>query len=56
MLFKKNFEIIEIRESGTVVTHYMSGTKKAWKEEIECWKRDAKNYKMVGKSAMIAWV
>lgn len=55
-MFKQKFEVIEIRESGARITHYLRGTKKEIKKDINMYKNHCKDYKMVGKNAMIMWV
>lgn len=55
MLFNKNFEVVEVFESGLRVTHYLRGTKKAIEKDIEMYKESSKSYQMVGKNAMIVW-
>lgn len=56
MLFEKKFEIVEILQSGVTITHYLRGTKKEIKKDIEMCKNKAKRYEMVGKNGMIVWV
>lgn len=56
MLFKVKFEVVEIRESGVRITHYLHGTKKAVKKDVEEFKKKSKDYTMIGKEGMIVWV
>lgn len=55
MLFEKKFKIVEIRESGATITHYLKGRKHEIKKDIETFKQAAKQYEMVGKDGMIVW-
>lgn len=56
MLFQVNFEVVEIRESGVTVTHYLKGKRNDVKKDVEMYKNRAKRYEMVGKNGMIVWV
>lgn len=56
MLFEKKFKVVEIRESGAVITHYLKGRKCDLKKDIETFKQKAERYEMVGKDGMIVWV
>lgn len=56
MMFRKNFKVVEIRESGVTVTHYLEGKKKDVNKDVETFKKQAKNYEMIGKEGMIVWV
>lgn len=55
-MFKAKFKIIEIRESGAVIEHYLSGSKKDVKHDIEIFKRNCRTYIMFGKEGMTMWV
>lgn len=55
MLFEKKFEVVEIRESGATITHYLKGRKHDLNKDIETFKQKAKRYEMVGKTGMIVW-
>lgn len=55
-MFTTKFEVIEIYKSGASITNYLKGSKKAVKKDVEMYKKEAKNYQMVGKNAMIVWV
>ena len=56
MLFEMKFEVVEIRDSGARITHYLNGKKKNVKKDIEMFKKNSKDYMMVGKSGMIVWM
>ena len=55
MLFEKKFKVVEIRESGAVITHYLKGHKRDVNKDIEEIKQKAERYEMVGKEGMIVW-
>lgn len=55
MLFEKKFKVVEIRESGAVITHYLKGRKHDVNKDVEAFKQQAKRYEMVGKTGMIVW-
>ena len=55
MLFEKKIKVVEIRESGAVITHYLKGHKRDVKKDVEAFKQKAKRYEMVGKTGMIVW-
>lgn len=56
MLFKMKFEVVEIRESGVTITHYLSGKKKDVEKDIETFIKNSKKHEYVGKNGMIVWV
>ena len=56
MLFKKRFVVVEIRESGASLTHYLIGSRKEVNESVKKFKMNSNNYQMVGKNGMIVWV
>lgn len=56
MLFKIKFKVVEIRESGAIITHYLKGKKNDVKKDIESFKKDSKHYEMIGNEGMIVWV
>lgn len=56
MLFEMKFEVVEIRDSGARITHYLKGKKRDVKKDIEMFKNKSKDYMMVGKEAMIVWM
>lgn len=55
MLFEKKFKVVEVRDSGATVTHYLKGSKRDLKKDIEMFKKTAKRYEMVGKDGMVVW-
>ena len=55
MLFEKKFKVIEIRESGATITHYLKGKRNDVKKDVDEFKQTAKRYEMVGKEGMIVW-
>ncbi|MCM1090088.1 MAG: hypothetical protein NC413_04545 [Muribaculum sp.] len=55
MLFKKNFKVVEIHESGLRITHYLSGKAKDVEKDIEMFKNNSKSYEMMGKEGMVVW-
>lgn len=56
MLFKMKFKVVEIRESGATITHYLEGRKHDVKADIENFKKNSKRYELVGKDGMVVWV
>lgn len=56
MLFKTKFEVVEIRQSGACITHYLNGKKNDVKKDVEHFKNKSKKYEMIGKNGMIVWV
>lgn len=54
-MFKTKFKVVEIRDGGITMTHYLKGTKKEVKKDIENFKQQSKNYEMIGKEGMIVW-
>ncbi len=55
MLFEIKFKVVEVRESGAVITHYLNGRKRDVKKDVEELKQKAKRYEMVGKNGMVMW-
>ena len=55
-MFKMKFKIVEIRESGVVITHYLKGKRQEVKKDIEAFKGISTKYEMFGKEGMIVWV
>lgn len=55
MLFEVKFQVVEVRESGATIKHYLKGRKRDVKKDIEAFKQQAKRYEMVGKEGMIVW-
>lgn len=56
MLLNTTFEIVEIREGGARITHYLKGKRNEVKKDVEAFKNIAKDYQMIGKKGMIVWV
>lgn len=56
MLFDITFGVLEIRESGATVKHYLRGSRQNVKKDVEMYKKRAKRYEMLGKNGMIVWV
>ena len=57
MLFNNyTFEVIESYKSGVTVKRYHRGSKRAVMKDVEQYKKNCKNYQMVGKNGMIVWV
>jgi hypothetical protein len=56
MLFEKKFKVVEIHESGAVITHYLKGRKHDLKKDIDAFKQVAKRYEMIEKTGMIVWM
>lgn len=55
MLFEMKFKVVEIRESGATITHYLKGKRWDVKKDVEVFKRNSKKYEMIGKEGMIVW-
>lgn len=53
---KREFKVVEIRESGAVITHYLKGTKWQIRRGAFNMRRQAKKYETFGKYGMIVWV
>ena len=56
MLFKKRFVVVEIRESGSHLTHYLIGSRKEINESVKEFKINSKSFQPVGKNGMVVWV
>lgn len=56
MLFEATFDVLEIRESGAMIKHYLRGSKQGVKKDIENFKAKSKRYEMLGKNGMVVWV
>lgn len=54
-MFETKFKVVEIRDNGVVMTHYLKGTKKEVKKDIEMFKQQFKKYEMFGKEGMVVW-
>ena len=55
MLFKMEFKVVEVRDNGVMITHYLNGSKRTVKQDIEKFKKESKNYEMFGSKGMIVW-
>jgi hypothetical protein len=55
-MFETKFKVVEIRNGGVTMTHYLKGTKKDVKKDIVTFKRNCKKYEMFGKEGMIVWM
>jgi hypothetical protein len=49
------FKIVEIRESGVTVTHYLRGKPSDVKRDIESYKQQADRYELFGNEGMVVW-
>ena len=56
MLFEMKFKVVEIRENGVTITHYLKGKRQLVKKDVEMFKQNSKRYEMIGKNGMIMWV
>lgn len=54
-MFETKFKVIEIRDGGVIITHYLKGPKKDVKKDIEMFKLKTKKYEMFGKEGMVVW-
>ena len=55
-MFNKKFTIVEIRNNGVTVTHYLKGKRAEVNKDIEAFKDISSRYEMVGKNGMVIWV
>lgn len=55
MLFEMTFKVVELRDGGTVITHYLKGKRHDVEKDIETFKQKAKRYEMFGKEGMVVW-
>lgn len=55
MLFNKKFKVVEIRDDGVTVTHFLNGKRSDVNKDIEMFKRHTRRYEMVGKDGMVVW-
>lgn len=55
MLFEMTFKVVELKDGGTVVTHYLKGKRHDVEKDIEAFKQGAKRYEMFGKEGMVVW-
>ncbi|MBO5319078.1 MAG: hypothetical protein J6B01_04630 [Ruminococcus sp.] len=56
MLFEMKFKVVEIYDSGAVITHYLKGKKHDIEKDIENYKRKSAKYEMFGTEGMVVWV
>lgn len=54
-MFKKKFKVVEIRDNGITITHFITGTRKEIKENIKYFKEHSKKYFMFESHGMIVW-
>lgn len=54
-MLKIDFKVIEIRKGGVTVTHYLRGTRKEIKKDIEAFKETSSDYELLGKKGMVVW-
>ena len=55
MLFEMTFKVVELRDGGVVITHYLKGKSNEVKKDIETFKQKAKRYEMFGQEGMVVW-
>ena len=55
-MFNKKFIIVEIRENGVTIIHYLKGKKQEVNKDIEAFKGISSKCKMIGKEGMVIWV
>ena len=55
MTFETKFKVIELRDGGVAITHYLKGAKKDVKKDIEMFKKESKKYETFGSEGMIVW-
>ena len=55
MLFEMTFKVVEIRDGGVTVTHYLKGSKRDVKQDIENFKKEFRKYEMFGNEGMVVW-
>ena len=46
MLFETKFEVLELRDNGVKITHWLKGKRKDVKKDIDMFKKNSKDYKM----------
>ena len=58
MLFNKDYKynVVEIRDNGAVIQHYLKGKKRDIKKDIELFKKNCKTYMIVDKNSLIVWM
>lgn len=54
-MFKRNFKVVEIRESGVIYTTYMRGTKKQIKNDIERMIKNCKRFELFDSEGITIW-
>lgn len=55
-MFEMKFKVVEIRENGVVITHYLKGKSRDVKLDILDFKKASKKFEMFGKEGMIVWM
>lgn len=55
-MFEMRFKIVEIRENGGIITHYLKGKPRDVKQDILNFKKASKLFEMFGKEGMIVWM
>lgn len=55
-MFEIKFKVVELRDGGVTMTHYLKGNKKDVNKDIEMFKLKSKRYEMFGKEGMIVWM
>lgn len=55
-VLRMSYKVVEIRESGSTVTHYLRGSKANVQKDIQMFKENSKRYEDMGKEGMIIWV
>ena len=55
MLFETTYHVVEIRDSGAVIQHYLKGKKRNVKKDVEAFKKNSKTYMTVSKNSLIVW-
>ena len=58
MLFNTTYKhnVVEIRDSGAVIQHYLKGKKRDVKKDVEAFKKNSKSYMIVDKNSLIVWM
>lgn len=54
-MFKIRFKVVELRNGGVTITHYLHGKRNEVKKDIEMFKNRSSKYEMMGKDGMIVW-
>ena len=50
------YNVVEIRDSGAVIQHYLKGKKRDVKKQVEEFKKNCKTYMTVSNNSVIVWV